>query len=463
MASEDKLFDLLMQNHQSKKQQDRQMQAQAFDFPQNDDMQQDMGDTFSSLMQNQFQGAPSPVHHTSRPGDVANYQPQQPFEESMGYKLGQPIYDAFTQNPAGAATLGVGQGVGEGLASIGNMFRGDDNKFQMLDSGQDVDPELGGYHGGGKLGGNVLLDLILTKGALGSMKGATGLPGLLGRGAAGFGVNYATGEQVPDWLGGRVGAGTLGGLGSILGSSTKGAIGKNIVEAAGKAEAKYGSKIGQAAAQAKKVARPKFSEAVHDIAKGDTKLGAKYGSKGVVNDFLKNPTGETAQKAMSALKKEQRAMLSGTHPKVSTLPEGSQKVYNTIGKAIKDIEKQMEKSMSPAEFKNFKQSLSDYAAKAAPYKQPAIEGARTGTGTPKNIPKAIKGMEKYSKTLPLEEGSEVMNQFQYLMKQHPELYINKFLPGTKGTILGAGAVGAYNYMDDFLNAITGGSHYMGND
>lgn len=369
---------------------------------------------------------------------VDNWQNPNKLEDQWLYKLGQPIYEGLTQTAPGAALLGAGEGVHQYLQSPLNLFRSPENQVGSLGTEQDINPELGGYHAGGKLTGNLLMDYLGLSGISGAMRGATGLGGLGARMGASAAHNYATGEHFPESLGGRAGAAVLGAAFPVTAGATSGEIGKSIAQAAENAEAKYGGKIGEAVAQGGPFSRVTYSNPIQTILDKGLRLSSEHGSRDAVKTFMTNPTAETAQKALSIMKAEQRAMLSHTHPKVSTLPQGSQDAYHALGDAIKDIESQMQRNMPTDVFDMFKSALKEYAGKAAPYKQPAIEGARKGTGPAKNIAKQVKQMEKYSKTLPAEEGQELINQFQYLMKQHPELYINRYAPWLAGGGLGAG-------------------------
>lgn len=421
MAEEDEIYQRLMQNHASK--------VTGAQTPQN------------AAMPAQGLGAPKG------------------FEKDLIYKMFNPVNEALTQTRPGAALTGMGEGVWENIASIGNLFREDENKIGSLGSEGHINPELGGYHQGGKLAGNLLSDYLALRGVGTTLRGATGIGGLAARAAASSGAGYAMGEHFPEWLGGRAGAATLGALFPITAGATSGEIGKNVVRAAEQAESKYGPKIGEAVAKSGPMSKIGVApgNGMLDILSGEIKLSTESGGKKLLQELIQNPSAAKAQKTLSALKAEQRGMLSHTHPKATNLPDASKRTYDAIGETIQTLEKNIKKGMSPEVFKEYKDALRGYAGKVGPYKQPAIEGARKGTGPAKNIPKAIAQMEKYSQTLPAEEGAELMNQFQYLMKQHPELWVNKYNKKVGGAgVLGLGLNEAANYFKSlFENQNTG--------
>ncbi len=408
MANENDLYDLL-QNHYTSKNAEKE-----------------------TTLHSQFNEAVNSPQKINQPAQPAN---PDSVEESWQYKIGQPIYEALTDTRPGAALLGVGEGEHQALQSIANLFRSDENKVGSLGTEDLINPEYGGYHSGGKIAGNALIDYGLLRGAGNGLRGATGAGGLAKRMAASAGIMYGTGEHFPEQFGGRDGAAAFGALFPVTAGATAGEIGKNITTAAEQAEAKYGSKIGEALAKADPIDRVRYTAPMQEILNKGTRLSPEYGSKEMLQKFISKPSAQSAQEAMSAMKAEQRSMLTFPHTKPTSLPQGSQDTYHALGDAIKDLEKQIQGTMSKDVFQMFKDSLKEYAAKVGPYKQPSINIARTGHGPAKNIPKAVEQMEKYSRTLPPEIGEDVINQFQYLMKQHPELYLNL----NKKKILGGAA------------------------
>lgn len=427
MANENEIYELLNKKKQEKINADNKLVADSFDAQKQ-----------------------KKIAHVSRPGDVAsNYE--KPLMDKVIQGIGDPIYNALTKTKLGAAFTGFGEGEHQAIGSIAHLFN--KNAMKPLNLDEDIDPELSGYRTAGKIAGNLAVDYGLLRGAGKTLRGATGIPGLTARVGTAAGIGYGTGEQFPEQLGGRAGAAALGALFPVTAGATAPEIGKNVIKAAENAEAKHGAEISAALAKANPIIKPKYTSALQKIMGSEIRIGSKTGIKDNLIEFFTNPSAQTAQNTMSTIKSAQRNMLSHTHPKVSTLPEGSQKIYYALGDAIKDLEKQVESAMPKEAFDMFKDALKKYAGKAGPYKQPAIEGARKGTGAAKNIPKAIAQMEKYSKTVPPEVGGDIMNQYQYLMKQHPELYINKYLPtaakwGTTGIIANEGI----NYLKEIFNS-----------
>lgn len=336
------------------------------------------------------------------------------------YQFGQPIYEALTQTAPGAAFLGYGKGFGQSLASIPNAFLSEENRITGPNIEQDINPEYGGYTQGGELAGNIVGGLYGASKLGQALGGMTGLSGMAARSAGTAGLEYLMGEQFPEMLGGRAGAGILGALFPVSpfipgGGATAGEIGKRVAKTHAKNEAKYGPRIGQAAGKAE--------------------------------------GGEAIQGVLSKLKKQQRDLLDYAHPKPSSLPEHSAKKYEEIGKQIKFLEKELKQMLSPEEWKHYKETLKDYASNVGPYKNlKSAENIKAGTSKKySEIPKEIRRAEKYSKTLPPGESGEFMNAYDYLFKQHPELYINKYwLPVT-----GGGATAGYTLKKAFEGLLGG--------
>lgn len=420
MASEDDIYNLLNEQYQKKIDADNQVVANSFE-----------------------QKKPGKIAHTSYHGQKSEPY-KKPLSDRIIQAIGDPIYNALTQTRAGVALAGLGEGEHQAIASIAHLF----NKDAMPDLNLDeyINPELSAYRTGGNIAGNALVDYGLLRGAGKYMRGATGLGGLASRVGASGGIGYATGEQFPEQLGGRAGAAVLSGLFPVTAGSTKGAIGKNIAQAAENAESKYGNAIVQALEGAKPI-KPRVDSAMKEILGKDTHIIANTDVKGLLNNYLMKPSAQTAQNAISGLKSAQREILPHGG-KLSTLPKHSLDQYKLIEKNIQNLEAALEKSMSPEAFKAYKDSLKDYVKNAVPYKQTSIEALRKGTSSsPSAIPKQIKGMKDYSKTLPMEAGQDVMNQYQFLMKQHPELYINNLAPWAAS--LGGGGY-AVSELGDYL-------------
>lgn len=417
MAAKDELFKQLMQNHNANQ-------------------------TPGDVMQQSMQSA-------QQPQETDNWQNPNKFKENP---IAKSLYEGLTQTKPGAAFLGVGEGVHQHLQSVMNLFRSPENQMGSLGTEDLINPEHGAYHSGGKLGGNLLADYLGLKGIGTAMRGATGIGGLVSRMGASAGYNYATGEHFPEELGGRMGSAAVGAAFPVTAGATASEVGKNIITGAENAEARYGGRIGEILSQANPI-RPRYTHAMQDLVNGTHNVGQEYGITELLTDFLTNPSAQSAQDAMSVMKRAQREMLNFTHPRVSHLPEASQRAYRALGDGIQSLENQIERSLSPEAFRQYREALRDYAGNAAPYAQPAIRGARSGTGPAKNIPKALERMEKHSQTLPGEFGEDALNQFRYLMQQHPELYANKVLRKIAPWATGAGVTGVIGNeaLDRFVN------------
>lgn len=436
MANEDDLYDKLMQNHIQK-------------------------NAFSNLPQAGEEQSAVPMAQQSQdriPDKVEN---------SFLYKALNPINNALTQTGPGAALTGIGEGVWENAASIPNMFLSDENKIGSIGSEKYLHPEMGGYAMGGKLAGNLLADVLGARAVGVPLRGMTGMKGLLSRVGATAGLGYATGEHFPEEFGGRLGSAGIGALFPVAplpgAGASSGEIGKNVLKAAENATSKYGADISNAVAKSGPI--PKISvqagNGMLDILSGEIKLGAKHNSKNLLHELIQSPTPQKAQDVLSALKKEQRGMLTATHDRPSVLPDASRRAYDALTETIQTIEKNLEKGMGPEVFNEYKNALTEYAANAAPYAQDAIEIARHGHGPASNIPKGIFGMEAYSRTLPKEEAEVLKNQFQYLMQQHPELWINKF---SKPAAVGGGGLYVADAIHDYFKSLfNSNNHHTGNE
>lgn len=382
-------------------------------------------------------------------GPIDNWKNPNAYEDTWMAKFGDPVYNALTQTRPGAALLGYGKGFGQALASIPNAFLSEENKIKVApDLDQYINPELGGWTQGGEVGGNLIAGLY-GAGKLGSVLGGlTGATGTAARVGGTAGLEYLMGEQFPEALGGRAGAAALGALfpvAPVAGGATKGQIGKNVIKGAEQAEAKYGSKISDILSKADPIDRVIKSPALEKIVDPKTYIPAEKDIQGLINTFFNKPSAQAAQDAISGMKGALRE-IKPHHIPESMLPGPASKQYRLIKEGIKDLEGVIEKSLSPKQFKQYKDALEDYVSHAVPYKQTAIDLARKGRGPASNIPKGIFNIEKNSATLPGEFGEEAINQFRYLMQQHPELYVQKYLPQVMGfSGLGAAGKGVWEY------------------
>jgi hypothetical protein len=395
-------------------------------------------------------------------GPIDDWKNPNAYEDTWMAKFGDPIYNALTETRPGAAFLGYGKGFGQAVASIPNTFLPEENKIKVAPNLDEyVNPEMGGWTQAGEVGGNIAAGLY-GAGKLGSaLGGLTGAGGTAARVGGTAGLEYLMGEQFPEALGGRMGAATLGALfpvSPIAGGATRGQIGKNVIKGAEQAEAKYGGKITEILSKADPIDRVKRTHALDKIVGAKTHIPAEKDVKGLVNTFLSKPSAQAAQDAISGMKGALRE-IKPHHIPESMLPKESAKQYRLVKEGIQDLEKVIEKSLSPSQFKQYKEALEDYVSHAVPYKQTAIDLARKGRGPASNIPRGIFNIEKNSATLPGEFGEEAINQFKYLMQKHPELYVQKYAPILAGAS-GIGTLGK-GILDYFKSAVGGENESRG--